>query len=78
MTDFLLEVGTEELPAGFLSDAIAEWKSFIPASLVENNLSCDTVNIYGTPRRLAVLITGLPLPITNYLLLITYYLLLIT
>ncbi|HAE05301.1 glycine--tRNA ligase subunit beta [Richelia intracellularis] len=61
MTDFLLEVGTEELPAGFLSDAIAEWKSFIPASLVENNLSCDTVNIYGTPRRLAVLITGLPL-----------------
>lgn len=60
MTDFLLEVGIEELPAGFLSYAIAEWKSFIPGSLLENNLNCDTVNIYGTPRRLAVLITGLP------------------
>lgn len=60
MTDFLLEVGTEELPASFLSGAIIQWKSRIPASLAENNLNCDTVNVYGTPRRLAVLITGLP------------------
>ncbi|NJR18764.1 MAG: glycine--tRNA ligase subunit beta [Calothrix sp. CSU_2_0] len=60
MPSFLLEVGTEELPASFLSGAIAQWQQRIPKSLDENSLVRDGVKIYGTPRRLAVLITGLP------------------
>ena len=60
MANFLLEVGTEELPASFLSGAIAQWKQMIPQSLKENFLDNDAVEIYGTPRRLAVLIKGLP------------------
>jgi glycyl-tRNA synthetase beta chain len=60
MPHFLLEVGTEELPASFLSSAVAQWKSLIPKSLAENNLNSDAVEVYGTPRRLAVLIKGLP------------------
>ncbi|MEA5523734.1 glycine--tRNA ligase subunit beta [Nodularia spumigena] len=60
MTAFLLEVGTEELPASFLSDAILQWRSRIPQSLAANSLSSASVEVYGTPRRLAVLITGLP------------------
>ncbi len=60
MPNFLLEVGTEELPAGFLRDAIAQWRSRIPQSLLANNLTSDAVEVYGTPRRLAILITGLP------------------
>ena len=60
MTNFLLEVGTEELPASFLSGALAQWKRQIPISLQENFLDTDAVEIYGTPRRLAVLIKGLP------------------
>ena len=60
MANFLLEVGTEELPASFLSGAIAQWKQLIPESLKENFLDNDPVEIYGTPRRLAVLIKGLP------------------
>ncbi|MEB3219153.1 MAG: glycine--tRNA ligase subunit beta [Nostocales cyanobacterium 94392] len=60
MANFLLEVGTEELPASFLSGAIAQWKQGIPLSLQENFLDYDTVEVYGTPRRLAVLIKGLP------------------
>ncbi|PAX59712.1 glycine--tRNA ligase subunit beta [Brunnivagina elsteri] len=60
MPSFLLEVGTEELPASFLSGAIAQWQQRIPKSLDENSLVNDGVKIYGTPRRLAVLITGLP------------------
>ncbi|MFN7853886.1 MAG: glycine--tRNA ligase subunit beta, partial [Dolichospermum sp.] len=60
MPAFLLEVGTEELPAGFLSDAIVQWKSRIPHSLATHNLPNTVVEVYGTPRRLAVLITGLP------------------
>ncbi|OBQ10087.1 MAG: glycyl-tRNA synthetase subunit beta [Anabaena sp. LE011-02] len=60
MPAFLLEVGTEELPAGFLSDAIVQWRSHIPHSLETHNLPNTVVEVYGTPRRLAVLITGLP------------------
>ncbi|WP_414586093.1 glycine--tRNA ligase subunit beta [Scytonema sp. PCC 10023] len=60
MPAFLLEVGTEELPASFLSSAIAQWKSRIPQTLAENSLTYDAVEVYGTPRRLAVLIKNLP------------------
>ncbi|MGI8499830.1 MAG: glycine--tRNA ligase subunit beta [Hassallia sp.] len=60
MTNFLLEVGTEELPASFVSSAVKQWKQRIPQSLQAHNLTSDTVEVYGTPRRLAVLITGLP------------------
>ena len=60
MPAFLLEVGTEELPAGFLSDAIVQWRSHIPHSLETHNLPNTVIEVYGTPRRLAVLITGLP------------------
>ncbi|MDB9373148.1 glycine--tRNA ligase subunit beta [Nodularia sphaerocarpa] len=60
MPAFLLEVGTEELPASFLGDAILQWRSRIPHSLAANSLSSASVEVYGTPRRLAVLITGLP------------------
>lgn len=60
MANFLLEVGTEELPASFLGSAIAQWQRLIPLSLQEHFLDTDTVEIYGTPRRLAVLIKGLP------------------
>ncbi|MGJ3246396.1 MAG: glycine--tRNA ligase subunit beta [Elainellaceae cyanobacterium] len=60
MATFLLEVGTEELPASFIDDAIAQWRSRIPVSLDEHGLTSDTIDFYGTPQRLAVLIQGLP------------------
>jgi glycyl-tRNA synthetase beta chain len=60
MVNFLLEVGVEELPADFVSSAIAQWQKRIPESLEEHFLASSAIEIYGTPRRLAVLIKGLP------------------
>ena len=60
MANFLLEVGTEELPADFVSSAIAQWQTKIPASLSAQFLSPVTLEYYGTPRRLAVLIKDIP------------------
>ncbi len=57
---FLLEVGTEELPASFVASAITQWQSRIPLSLSDRHLIPSQVKVYGTPRRLAVLIEGLP------------------
>jgi glycyl-tRNA synthetase beta chain len=59
MSDFLLEVGTEDLPAGFISDAIRQWEEMIPDSLAAEALT-SAVKIYATPRRLSAIITNLP------------------
>lgn len=60
MPNFLLEVGTEELPTTFVDEAIEQWRSRIPQSLKEHSLTTEAIEVYGTPRRLAVLIKGLP------------------
>lgn len=60
MPNFLLEVGTEDLPAGFVGDATKQWQRMIPARLQEQNLEYSSIRVYSTPRRLAVLIEGLP------------------
>jgi glycyl-tRNA synthetase beta chain len=60
MSSFLLEVGTEELPASFVSSAIQQWQTIIPKTLAEQFLNPEKIDIYGTPRRLAVLVQGLP------------------
>lgn len=60
MSTFVLEVGTEELPASFVDDAIAQLLRRIPQTLAEHTLTSEAVEVYGTPRRLAVLIKGLP------------------
>jgi glycyl-tRNA synthetase beta chain len=60
MSDFLLEVGTEDLPAGFISDAIRQWEQMIPASLADAALSPERIQIYATPRRLSAIVTNLP------------------
>ncbi|HEY9809527.1 MAG TPA: glycine--tRNA ligase subunit beta [Halomicronema sp.] len=65
MPAFLFEVGTEELPATFVADAIRQWRDRIPKMLSENSLTNTSVNVYGTPRRLAVLIKGLPVQQPN-------------
>lgn len=60
MANFLLEVGTEELPADFVSSAIAQWQEKVPSSLSEKFLCPESIEYYGTPRRLAILIKGIP------------------
>jgi glycyl-tRNA synthetase beta chain len=41
MVAFLLELGTEELPARFVDEALAQWRLSIPQTLKELNLSAD-------------------------------------
>ena len=57
---FLLEIGTEELPADFVTSAITQWQRLIPESLAGAFLQPDDITIWGTPRRLAVCVQGLP------------------
>ena len=61
MANFLLELGTEELPASFVASSAQQWQRLVPATLSEQFLTNESIYVYATPRRLAVLVKGLPL-----------------
>jgi glycyl-tRNA synthetase beta chain len=58
-TTFLLEIGTEELPADFARQALDQLRERVPHDLAEARLSHGSISIFGTPRRLVVSIPDL-------------------
>ncbi len=59
MSKYLLEVGCEELPYKFIPSAISQLKNGFEAFLNNNKVEFGDVNVYATPRRLAVIVSGL-------------------
>ena len=59
MSKYLLEIGTEELPYKFIPGAIEQLKAGFENFLNSNKVEFKDVNVYATPRRLAVIIDGL-------------------
>ena len=57
--DLLLELGTEEIPARFISSTKKSMKSFLEKKLKELRISFDTINIKSTPRRFSIFINKL-------------------
>jgi len=62
MADFLLEIGTEEIPARMIPAAQVELHRRVSDLLVRERLAASG-EIFGfdTPRRLAVLVGGVPM-----------------
>ena len=59
MSKYLLEVGTEELPYRFIPQAIEQLHSGFESFLNSNKIGFEKVDVYATPRRLAVIVSGL-------------------
>ena len=59
MSKYLFEVGVEELPYRFIPMAISQLESGFKAFLNENNVSFDNIKVMATPRRLAVVVSGI-------------------
>ncbi|MGQ9712728.1 MAG: glycine--tRNA ligase subunit beta [Desulfotomaculales bacterium] len=57
--DFLLEIGTEEIPARYLPGALEELAAVAEQLLAEVRLLFEDIRTYGTPRRLALRVFGL-------------------
>ncbi len=53
---FLLEIGTEEIPAGFLPKALGGLQTIMAAKLADFRLSHGEMKVMGTPRRMACLV----------------------
>lgn len=56
MKPFLLEIGVEELPARFIQPAKEALKKLLAASFASARIEHGEPRVFGTPRRLAVLI----------------------
>lgn len=59
MSDLLLEIGTEEIPAKFMPPALAELAKLTKETLDENRLSYEKIDTWGTPRRITLYVRGL-------------------
>jgi len=58
--NLLFEIGTEELPAGYVPRALADLRRLAAERLEAARLSFDEIETYATPRRLALIVRGLP------------------
>lgn len=56
--DLLLEVGAEEIPASFIGPALEDLRRVVTERMADARLKHGEVKVYGTPRRLAVLVLG--------------------
>ena len=59
VNDFLLELGTEEIPAKFSPGAMTQLEEQARKRFAELRLPFTEVKIFATPRRLALIVTGL-------------------
>ncbi len=58
--ELFLEIGCEEIPAGFIPKATAEMEAIITKELAVARLSFNEIKTLATPRRLALVVKGIP------------------
>jgi glycyl-tRNA synthetase beta chain len=58
--ELFLEIGCEEIPAGFIPRAMAEMEAIITRELANARLSFGEVRTLATPRRLALVVKDIP------------------
>jgi glycyl-tRNA synthetase beta chain len=56
MKELLLEIGTEEIPAGFIPQALVDLEVLAKKELEANRIDCKGIKTLGTPRRLVLVI----------------------
>ncbi len=57
--DFLLEIGTEEIPAKFMNPALNQLKALSKKIFDDKRISYGSIESYGTPRRLVLYVKDL-------------------
>ena len=58
--ELFLEIGTEEIPAGFLPRAMADMEAMIRRELESSRIDFGDIRTMATPRRLVLAVAGLP------------------
>ncbi len=56
---YLLEIGTEEIPARYVKNALVQLEAKFKNLLDEEKINYEKIEVYSTPRRLSALVSGL-------------------
>ncbi|CAN5143402.1 glycine--tRNA ligase subunit beta [soil metagenome] len=59
MANYLLEIGVEELPAGFVPEAEERLRELLRANLIDANIAFKQIRSYSTPRRLTAIVEAI-------------------
>src|SRR5512139_90133 len=59
MKELLLEIGTEEIPAGFIPQALIDLENLVRKEFEANRIDFHGVRTLGTPRRLVLVVESL-------------------
>jgi glycyl-tRNA synthetase beta chain len=57
MSNVILEVGTEEIPAIYIENALKGLRQLAQNDLEEARINYKEIKVYGTPRRLVLFIS---------------------
>lgn len=60
MTDLLFEIGTEEIPASYITPALNQMEALFTEYAKKHRLEMQSLYCTGTPRRLTLFVKGLP------------------
>ncbi|MEP9412719.1 MAG: glycine--tRNA ligase subunit beta [Candidatus Brocadia sp.] len=60
MTDLLFEIGTEEIPASYITPALNQMKALFTERAKKHRLETQSLYCAGTPRRLTLFVKGMP------------------
>lgn len=58
METLLLEIGTEEIPAGYIEPALNALSAILSQKLKEERIEHKETKTFGTPRRLSIMVAG--------------------
>lgn len=56
MKPLLIELGSEELPAGYIRPALEGFSALLQQELAQNRIDHGSIRVYATPRRLTLLV----------------------
>jgi glycyl-tRNA synthetase beta chain len=57
--DVLLEIGTEEIPAGYLEDAISSFRNSLKTLFLSSKIPYSRIETFYTPRRLTIIVKNI-------------------
>jgi glycyl-tRNA synthetase beta chain len=58
MPEFFIEIGSEEIPSGYIQPALEYMREELASFFVRNQIQAEAPEILGTPRRLVVSVKG--------------------
>ena len=58
-TELLFEIGTEEIPAGYLPPALEQLQRMAADALTEHRIGFEALKTFGTPRRITLSVKGI-------------------